>query len=85
MDWSKVAAGHLQIWHYATNFQNYLQPLPDFDELGPDMLYYKKHGVSGVFVEGDYQNGEPDLEPMRHLAPRPPPLEPEPGRLAARQ
>ena len=65
MDWSKVAAGHLQIWHYATNFQNYLQPLPDFDELGPDMLYYKNHGVSGVFVEGDYQNGEPDLEPMR--------------------
>jgi hypothetical protein len=65
LGWSKVAKGHLQIWHYATNFANFLQPLPDFDELGPDMLFYQQHGVSGVFVESDYKNVDGELEPMR--------------------
>ncbi len=39
--WSKVAKGHLQVWHYVTNFAHYLQPYPDWDELGADMPYYR--------------------------------------------
>ena len=57
--WNKVAPGHLQIWHYVTNFAHYLQPYPDWDELGADLAYYRSNGVSGMFCEGDYQgNGE---------------------------
>ena len=62
--WSKVAPGHLQVWHYVTNFANYLQPYPDWDELAADMPYYLANGVSGMFCEGDY-NSEGDLLPMR--------------------
>ena len=49
-----IRPGNLQVWHYAANFSHYLQPLPDWDELGADMKFYAAHGVSGVFVEGDY-------------------------------
>ena len=62
--WNKVAPGHLQIWHYVTNFAHYLQPYPDWDELGADMAYYRANGVSGMFCEGDYQ-GNCELQTMR--------------------
>ncbi len=51
--WNKVAPGHLQIWHYVVNFAHYVQPYPDWDELGADMAYYRDNGVSGMFCEGD--------------------------------
>lgn len=47
----------LYIWHYNTNFQNYLLPLPDFDELAADIPMYKRFGVKGVFMEGTYDAG----------------------------
>ena len=62
--WNKVAPGHLQVWHYVTNFAHYLQPYPDWDELGADMAYYQANGVSGMFCEGDYQ-GNCELQTMR--------------------
>jgi len=61
--WKKVAPGHLLIWHYGVNFAHYLQPYPDWDELGADMAYYRDNGVSGMFCEGDYQ-GNCDLQAM---------------------
>ncbi len=64
LGWGKVAPGHLQVWHYVTNFAHYLQPFPDWDELGADMAYYRDHGVSGMFCEGDY-NSEGEMMAMR--------------------
>ena len=61
--WNKVAPGHLQVWHYVTNFAHYLQPYPDWDELAADMAYYRANGVSGMFCEGDYQ-GNCELQAM---------------------
>lgn len=63
--WSHIAPGHLQIWHYTTDFANYLQPLPDWDAIGADMLHYKESGVSGMFCEGDYQNSDAEMQTMR--------------------
>lgn len=64
LGWDKVAPGHLQIWTYVTNFANYLQPFPDWDELGADMELYHEHGVSGMFCEGDY-NSVGEMQVMR--------------------
>ncbi len=63
--WSHIARGHLQIWHYTTDFANYLDPMPDWDEIGADMLHYKLNGVSGMFCEGDYQNSDGEMQAMR--------------------
>ena len=64
LGWGKVASGHLQVWTYVTNFANYLQPFPDWDELGADMELYREHGVSGMFCEGDY-NSVGEMQVMR--------------------
>jgi len=53
----------LYIWHYNTDFANYLMPFPDFNEFPADLKLYKKSGVKGVFFEGAYNTfGSSDSE-----------------------
>ncbi|MGC8666602.1 MAG: DUF4838 domain-containing protein [Chthonomonadales bacterium] len=54
--WSKIT-NQLYVWHYSTNFANYLQPLPDLDEIARDIPLFHRHGVVGLFYEGDYAPG----------------------------
>jgi hypothetical protein len=54
--WGHIT-NQLYIWHYSTNFANYLQPLPDLDEIGGDIPLFKKDGTVGIFYEGDYAPG----------------------------
>jgi hypothetical protein len=54
--WSKTT-NQLYIWHYVTNFSHYLMPFPNFDELAADIPMYQKHGVAGLFLEGDNAEG----------------------------
>jgi len=54
--WSKIT-NQLYIWHYVTNFSHYLLPFPDFDELAADIPMYRKNGVVGIFLEGDFAVG----------------------------
>ncbi|HEY3411460.1 MAG TPA: DUF4838 domain-containing protein [Armatimonadota bacterium] len=54
--WAKIT-DQLYVWHYCTNFANYLQPLPDLDELAADIPLFKKTGVVGLFYEGAYAPG----------------------------
>jgi hypothetical protein len=54
--WSTIT-NQLYIWHYVTNFAHYLLPFPDFDELAADIPMYRKHGVVGIYLEGDYAEG----------------------------
>lgn len=56
LNWSKVTR-NIYVWHYTTNFANYLQPLPNLDEIAGDTLLFKKNGVVGFFDEGDYVGG----------------------------
>lgn len=54
--WGRIT-NQLYIWHYSTNFANYLQPLPDLDEIAGDIPLFKKNGAVGIFYEGDYAPG----------------------------
>lgn len=56
LEWSRITS-QLYIWHYCTDFANYLQPLPDLDEIPADLSLFKRSGVVGVFYEGDYAAG----------------------------
>ncbi|MBI5367853.1 MAG: DUF4838 domain-containing protein [Planctomycetes bacterium] len=47
----------LYIWHYNTDFANYLLPFPDFDEFPAELRLYRELGVKGVFCEGAYAQG----------------------------
>lgn len=54
--WSQIT-DQLYIWHYNTSFPHYLIPFPDFEELGADADMYLRHGVKGIFWQGDYSRG----------------------------
>ncbi len=62
-DWSKIT-NQLYIWHYNTDFANYLLPFPDYDELAADIPMYKRYGVVGIFLEGatNSEGGAEDAE-----------------------
>jgi hypothetical protein len=52
-DWGKIT-DTMYVWHYCTNFPNYLMPFADFKQFPDSIRLYKKHGVKGVFLEGAY-------------------------------
>ena len=54
--WAKIT-DTLYIWHYNTNFGNYLMPFPDFEEFPADTRLYQRSGVKGIFFEGAYGPG----------------------------
>lgn len=54
--WAKIT-DTLYIWHYNTNFANYLMPFPDFEEFPADTRLYQRSGVKGIFFQGAYAGG----------------------------
>lgn len=62
--WGKIC-DRVYIWDYVTDFQNYWMPFPNFHVLGPNMKFFVKNGVRGVYEEGTYQTVSPDLYELR--------------------
>ncbi len=62
--WGKLT-DNLYIWHYNTDFSNYLNPFPDFRQLMETAKLYKKSGVKGIFWEGDYQTEGSEFSHLR--------------------
>jgi hypothetical protein len=59
--WSAIT-DTLYIWHYNTDFGNFLMPFPDFAQFPPSIALYKQSGVKGIFFEGDAAPGSSDAE-----------------------
>lgn len=55
--WGEVC-DTLYIWDYTTNFANYLQPFPNLHVLQPNLRLFRRHGVKGVFEQGNYAPGQ---------------------------
>ena len=51
--WAKLT-DQIFVWHYVTDFPNYLMPFPDFNEVNADVRNYHNRGVSGIFFQGAY-------------------------------
>ena len=49
--WSKICK-RLQVWDYSANFSHFLAPMPNMHTFGPDMRFYAKHNVKGIFMQG---------------------------------
>ena len=49
--WSKVC-DRLYIWDYVVNFHHYVMPFPNFGVLAPNIRYFIKNHVRGIFEEG---------------------------------
>lgn len=55
-DWGKIS-DNIFIWHYATNFDSYLLPFPNFREFTTDLKTYRENAVSGMFLQGAGKSG----------------------------
>lgn len=51
--WSKLT-NQIFIWHYATDFSNYLMPFPNYRNFTTSIKTYAKSGVTGIFMQGSY-------------------------------
>ena len=63
--WAAIS-DRLHIWDYTANFAHAIQPFPDFKVLQPNIQYFIRHGVTGIFEEGENsvpEHGE--LNPLR--------------------
>ncbi len=54
--WGPVAPS-LYIWDYTPNFAHYQQIFPNFDALQPNVQFFVRHGVKGLFEQGNYSGG----------------------------
>jgi hypothetical protein len=48
----------LYVWDYVTNFAHYVQPQPNLRVLKPNIRFYVKNGVKGIFEQGNYSPGK---------------------------
>ena len=63
--WQPVAP-LLYVWDYTPNFANYQQPFPNFDALQPNVQFFVRHGVKGLFEQGNYSaGGNGEMGPLR--------------------
>ncbi|MGQ9596145.1 MAG: DUF4838 domain-containing protein [Thermoproteota archaeon] len=63
--WQPVAP-LLYVWDYTTNFAHYLQPFPNFEVLQSNVKFFVKHGVKGLFEQGNYSpGGNGEMAPLR--------------------
>lgn len=62
--WSRIS-NRLYIWDYVTNFAHYIQPHPNFRVLQPNLDFFAKHGVKGVFEQGSYQSPGGEFQELR--------------------
>ena len=55
-DWSSLT-NNLFIWDYVVQFTNYISPFPNIHVLKPNVQFFKKSGVSGIFEQGSGDTG----------------------------
>ena len=55
--WSKVAS-RLWIWDYTTDFGDFLLPFPNQRSLAPNIRFFAKHNVKGIFEEDNADSPE---------------------------
>lgn len=48
----KTKTNTIYVWDYASNFDDYLTPLPILKGLQHQFRFFKKHGINGVFLNG---------------------------------
>lgn len=62
--WGKLT-DRIFIWHYATDFSNYLLPFPNFRNFTQAIKTYAKSGVKGIFLQGAYTSAGSSDADMR--------------------
>ncbi len=53
-DWRRLnPRNDFWVWDYNAVFRDYLQPFPNYSVAAKNIDYFVKHGVKGIFIQGD--------------------------------
>lgn len=63
-DWSRIC-NRLHVWDYTTDFAHYVLPFPNWFSLGPNVRFFHRHNVKGLFEQGAYQSHGSELSELR--------------------
>ena len=63
-DWHRLT-DRLYIWDYTTDFSHYLLPFPNYYVLGPNVRFFHRNGVVGLFEQGAYQSSSGEMSELR--------------------
>ncbi len=63
-DWSRLTK-RIYVWDYIVNFHQYLLPFPNLHAVGPNLQFFVKHGVRGVFEQGSGDVSHSDMAPLK--------------------
>ena len=62
--WSKICK-RLYVWDYVTNFRPYMMPHPNLRVLQPNIQFFLRHNVKGIFAQGNYESPGGEFEELR--------------------
>lgn len=62
--WGKICK-RLYVWDYVTNFAHYIQPHPNLRVLQPNIQFFTKNGIKGIFEQGGYQSPGGEMQELR--------------------
>ncbi len=62
--WSKIC-NRLHIWDYVINYHHNIQPFPNLRVLRPNIQFFVKHGVTGIYEEANYYSYGAELAELR--------------------
>ena len=63
--WAKIT-DRLYVWDYVTNLRHYLQAHPNLRVLGPNIRFFVKHNVKGIFEQGNGQSPGGEFAALRN-------------------
>ncbi|MEK7707906.1 MAG: DUF4838 domain-containing protein, partial [Verrucomicrobiota bacterium] len=63
-DWRRLT-DRLYVWDYTTDFSHYLLPFPNYYVLGPNVRFFQRHGVVGLFEQGAHQAFSSEMSELR--------------------
>ncbi len=62
--WSKICK-RLHVWDYVISFSNSVMPFPNLRILKPNIEFFVKHNVTGIYEEGNYFSKGAEMEELR--------------------
>ncbi len=64
-EWSKIC-DDIWIWNYNTNFTAYDLPFPNLRSIGPNVRYFLRNKVKGVFMQANGNGSSGELSDLRN-------------------
>ncbi|MCY2926134.1 MAG: DUF4838 domain-containing protein, partial [Planctomycetota bacterium] len=62
--WGKICK-RLYVWDYTTAFENFVLPHPNYFVLGPNVRFFHKNNVKGLFEQGNYVSNGGEMAELR--------------------